>query len=147
MLCLAAVWILPTKHLFGYYCYVKIVHMSLLQQIIAGLIKNAFSGSRLPFLNCDNCCVPILVPPEPQRNVSIAAVRGAVRPSKIAIKTRTNTLYCFHLLYMSMGVYYVVIGFDMEVQPLVTHNAALPFCVSAMCTDVVSNHLLFAHMP
>ena len=28
------------------------------------------------------------------------------------------------LLSTSMGVYYVVIGFDMEVQPLVTHNAA-----------------------
>ena len=30
------------------------------------------------------------------------------------------------LLYLStpMGVDYVVIGFDMEVQPLVTHNAA-----------------------
>ena len=31
------------------------------------------------------CCVPILLttsPPEPQRNVSIAAVRGTVRPSK-----------------------------------------------------------------
>ena len=30
-----------------------------------------------------------------------------------------------------MGVDYVVIGFDMEVQPLVTHNAAWPLCVSA----------------
>ena len=28
------------------------------------------------------------------------------------------------LLSTSMGVDYVVIGFDMEVQPLVTHNAA-----------------------
>ena len=37
---------------------------------------------------------------------------------------------------------YVVIGFDTEVQPLVTHNAA---CVSAICIDV-SNQLLFAHM-
>ena len=46
-----------------------------------------------------------------------------------------------------MGVNYVVMGFDMEVQPLVTHNAACPFCVSAICIDVVSNHLLFAHMP
>ena len=27
-----------------------------------------------------------------------------------------------------MGVDYVVIGFDMEVQPLVTHNAAWPLC-------------------
>ena len=26
-----------------------------------------------------------------------------------------------------MGVDFVVIGFDMEVQPLVTHNAAWPF--------------------
>ena len=47
---------------------------------------------------------------------------------------------------MPMGVDYVVIGFDMEVQPLVTHNAACPLCVSAICIDVVSNHLLFAHM-
>ena len=30
--------------------------------------------------------------------------------------------YC--LLSTPMGVDYVVIGFDMEVQPLVTHNAA-----------------------
>ena len=31
-----------------------------------------------------------------------------------------------HVLYLStlIGVDYVVIGFDMEVQPLVTHNAA-----------------------
>ena len=29
-----------------------------------------------------------------------------------------------------MGVDYVVIGFDMEVQPLATHNAASPLCVS-----------------
>ena len=29
-----------------------------------------------------------------------------------------------HLLSTPMGVDYVVIGFDMEVQPLVTHNAA-----------------------
>ena len=28
-------------------------------------------------------------------------------------------------------------GFDMEVQPLVTHNAALPLCVSAICICVV----------
>ena len=47
---------------------------------------------------------------------------------------------------LSIGVDYVVIGFDMEVQPLVTHNAAWPLCVSAICIDVVSNHLLFAHM-
>ena len=50
-------------------------------------------------------------------------------------------------VYMPMGVDYVVIGFDMEVQSLVTHNAAWPLCVSAVCIDVVSNHLLFAHMP
>ena len=48
------------------------------------------------------------------------------------------------LLSTLMGVDYVVIGFDMEVQPLVTHNVAGPFCVSAICIDVVSNHLLFA---
>ena len=40
----------------------------------------------------------------------------------------------------AMGVDYVVIGFDMEVQPLITHNAAWPLCVSAFCID----HL---HMP
>ena len=44
-----------------------------------------------------------------------------------------------------MGVDYVVIGFGMELQPLVAHNAAL--CVSAICIDVVSKHLLLAHMP
>ena len=32
-----------------------------------------------------------------------------------------------------MGVDYVVIGFDVEVQPLVTHTAAWPLCVSAIC--------------
>ena len=48
------------------------------------------------------------------------------------------------LLSTPMGVNYVVIGFDMEVQPLVTQNAAWPFCVSAICIDVMSNHL---HMP
>ena len=46
-----------------------------------------------------------------------------------------------------IGLDYVVIGSDMEVQPLVTHNAAWPLCVIAICIDVVSNHLLFAHMP
>ena len=51
------------------------------------------------------------------------------------------------LLSMPMCVDYVVIGFDVEVQPLVIHNAARPFCVSAICIDVVSNHLLFTHMP
>ena len=44
------------------------------------------------------------------------------------------------LLSMPMGVDYVVIGFDMEVQPLVTHNAAWPLWVSAIYID----HL---HMP
>ena len=34
-----------------------------------------------------------------------------------------------------MGVDYVVMGFDMEVQPLVTHNAARPLCVSAIFVD------------
>ena len=47
---------------------------------------------------------------------------------------------------MPMGVDYVVIGSDMEVQPLVTHNAAWPLCVSAICIDVVSIHLVFAQM-
>ena len=46
-----------------------------------------------------------------------------------------------------MGVDYAVIGFDMDVQPLVTQNAACPVCVSAICIDVVRNRLLFAHMP
>ena len=30
----------------------------------------------------------------------------------------------YFLLSTPMGVDYIVIGFDMEVQPLVTHNAA-----------------------
>ena len=51
------------------------------------------------------------------------------------------------LLSTPMGVDYEVSVFDMEVQPLVTHNAAWPLCMSAICIDVVSNHLLFAHMP
>ena len=33
-------------------------------------------------------------------------------------------IYVVDLLSTPMGVDYVVIGFDMEVQPLVTHNAA-----------------------
>ena len=32
------------------------------------------------------------------------------------------------LLSMPMGLNYVVIGFDMEVRPLVTDNAAWPLC-------------------
>ena len=32
------------------------------------------------------------------------------------------------LLSMSLGVDYLVIAFDMEIQPLVTHNAARPLC-------------------
>ena len=44
------------------------------------------------------------------------------------ISTRVSLLLLlrFHkyLLSTPMGVDYVVIGFDMEVQPLVTHNAA-----------------------
>ena len=61
------------------------------------------------------------------------------------------------LLSTPMGVDYVVIGFDMEVQPLVTHNAALTFmrerylhrsfayAKSAVGIDVVSVHKLFAY--
>ena len=48
---------------------------------------------------------------------------------------------------MPLGVDYVVTGFDMEVQPLVTHNVVWPLYMSAIRIDVVSNHLLFAHMP
>ena len=63
-----------------------------------------------------------------------------------------------------MGGDYVVIGFDMEVQPLDTHNAASPFMherylhrgreqsfairayvMSAVGIDVVSVHMLFAY--
>ena len=61
-----------------------------------------------------------------------------------------------------MGVDYVVIAFDMEVQPLATDNKAWPLCVSylhrcreqsfairayamsAIGIDVVSGHQLFA---
>ena len=52
-----------------------------------------------------------------------------------------------NVISMPMGVDYVVIGFDMEVQPLVTHNAAWPSCLRDICIDVVSNHLIFAHLP
>ena len=47
---------------------------------------------------------------------------------------------------MPMGVDNVVIGFDMEVRPLVTHNAAYPLCsdhaygVSAIRIDVMTSH-------
>ena len=63
-----------------------------------------------------------------------------------------------------MGIDYVVIGFDMEVQPLVTHNAAFTFthecylhrcheqsfairayAMSTVGIDVVSVHKLFAY--
>ena len=50
------------------------------------------------------------------------------------------------LLPNPMGVDYVVVGFNMKVQPLDTHNAALPLCVSAICIDVMSNHLLLVHV-
>ena len=43
------------------------------------------------------------------------------------------------LLSTPMGIEYVVFGFDMEVQPLVTHNAARPLCVSAICIDHLHN--------
>ena len=36
---------------------------------------------------------------------------------------RMHTLYLYFIVY-AHGVDYVVIGFDMEVQQLVTHNAA-----------------------
>ena len=37
---------------------------------------------------------------------------------------KTGSVDSNTLLSMPMGVDYIVIGFDMEVQPLVTHNAA-----------------------
>ena len=64
-----------------------------------------------------------------------------------------------------MGVDYVVVGFDMEVQPFVTHNAARAFmherylhrcceqsfairafAMSAVGINVMSVHKLFAYM-
>ena len=51
-----------------------------------------------------------------------------------------------------MGVDYIVNGFDTEVQPLITHNAASPLCsaraygVSAVCVDVVLSLKLLAQM-
>ena len=44
------------------------------------------------------------------------------------IHLRKFTVYMSEFLSMPMGLDYVVIGFDMEVQPLVTHNAARPLC-------------------
>ena len=44
-------------------------------------------------------------------------------------------------------------GFDMEVQPFVTHNAAWPLCsarangLSAIRIDVVCSHKLLAQVP
>ena len=52
--------------------------------------------------------------------------------------------YVMALLSTPMGISYLVIAFDMEVQPLVTNNAARPlysvctYGVSAICIDVVS---------
>ena len=48
------------------------------------------------------------------------------------------------LLSMLMGIDYLAIGFDMEVQPLVSHNAACLYFVSAVCIDVVCSHNLLA---
>ena len=51
---------------------------------------------------------------------------------------------------MPMGVDNVVFGFDMKVQPLVTHNASSPLCsvraygMCAICIDVIS-YLLICH--
>ena len=56
-------------------------------------------------------------------------------------------IWSTEFLSTPIGVDYVEIGFDMEEQPLVTHNAAWPLCMSAICIDVMSNQLLFAHMP
>ena len=36
----------------------------------------------------------------------------------------TGSNGCHRLMFVYMGVDYLVIAFDMEVQPLVTHNAA-----------------------
>ena len=61
------------------------------------------------------------------------------------------------LLSTPMGVDYIVIGFDMEVQPLVPHKASLTFmrerylhrsfayAKSAVGIDVVSVHKLFTY--
>ena len=54
--------------------------------------------------------------------------------------------FILSLLSTPMGIDYVEIDFDMEVQPLVTHNAAWPLCsvrkygVSTVCIDVMSSH-------
>ena len=61
---------------------------------------------------------------------------------RICIYIVYSHVFLVILLSTPMGVDHVVIGFDMEVQPLVTHNAVWPLCVSAVCIDVVSNHLL-----
>ena len=46
---------------------------------------------------------------------------------------------------MPMGVNYLVIAFDLEVQPFVTHNAACPLGIwCEHCSYVVSSHNLFA---
>ena len=51
---------------------------------IGSALDRAFKDS-YQLLLCSHS--PNDVPPEPQWNVSIAAVRGAVRPSKIPMKT------------------------------------------------------------
>ena len=46
-------------------------------------------------------------------------MRNNITKRIISFRVVSNTL-----LSTPMGVDYVVVGFDMEVQPLVTHNAA-----------------------
>ena len=44
--------------------------------------------------------------------------------NRVKLQTLATNKRPFSLLSTPMGVDYVVIGFGMEVQPLVTHNAA-----------------------
>ena len=58
------------------------------------------------------CCVPIVLttfPHEPQRNISIAAVRGAVRPSKNQKATDVVSFIEWRKIIKSLDINYIEI--------------------------------------
>ena len=61
----------------------------------------------------------------PKMKIHVVGFATSVDPDEAAHNELLHLgLHCLPSLSMPMGVDYVVIGFDMEVQPLVIHNAA-----------------------
>ena len=58
------------------------------------------------------------------RVISVASCCFCLAYSSEYLNGAQRCMTNFILLSMPMGIDYVIIGFDMEVQPLVTHNAA-----------------------